>query len=78
MTLDNHALQLEFPQHKDRIHALKTSDRHFARLFDEYHDLDREIRRLEGLNTPVADETMEDLKKKRIALKDQLYALFAA
>ena len=41
----------------------------------EHDVLDNEIRNLEIANQPVADEYMEDLKKKRIAMKDQLYDL---
>lgn len=78
MTIENHTLANEFPALKDRIHALKTSDHHFARRFNEYNDLDREVRRLEGENSPKADETMEDLKKKRLALKDELYRMLTA
>ena len=32
-----HELHDEFPEYKEKIHALKIGDRHFARLFDEYH-----------------------------------------
>lgn len=75
MSIDNHALTLEFPQLKDRIHALKVSNPKFARLMDEYNDLDREVRRLEGQNSPRADETMEELKLKRLNMKDELYGM---
>jgi uncharacterized protein YdcH (DUF465 family) len=78
MTIENHTLINEFPQLKHKIHVLKTSDHHFARRFDEYNDLDREIRRLEGENSPKADETMEELKKSRLALKDELYQMLTA
>ncbi|MFP5441433.1 MAG: YdcH family protein [Gammaproteobacteria bacterium] len=78
MSIDNHALSLEFPQLKERIHALKVSDHHFARMMDEYNDLDREVRRLEGLGSPKADETMEELKLKRLTLKDKLYGMIKA
>lgn len=78
MSIDNHTLINEFPQLKDKIHALKTSDHHFARRFEEYNDLDREVRRLEGEGSPKADETMEELKKKRLALKDELYQMLTA
>ncbi len=78
MSIDNHTLINEFPQLKDKIHALKTSDHHFARRFEEYNDLDREVRRLEGEGSPKADETMEELKKKRLALKDELYKMLTA
>lgn len=78
MTIDNHTLINEFPELKDRIHDLKVSNHHFARLFNEYNDLDREVRRLEGEGSPKADETMEELKKKRLALKDELYGMLRA
>lgn len=78
MSIDNHTLINEFPQLKDKIHALKTSDNHFARRFDEYNDLDREVRRLEGEGSPKADETMDELKRKRLTLKDELYQMLTA
>ena len=37
--------------------------------------LDAKVRQLEELGTPVADETIEDLKKERLLLKDRLYDL---
>lgn len=78
MSIENHTLTNEFPELKDKIHALKLSDHHFARRFEEYNDLDREVRRLEGEGSPKADETMEELKKKRLALKDELYQMLTA
>lgn len=78
MTIENHTLINEFPDFKERIHELKTSDHHFARLFTEYNDLDREVRRLEGEGSPKADETMEELKRKRLTLKDELYGMLRA
>lgn len=78
MTIDNHALALDFPALKDRIHALKTSNHHFAKLLGQYDALDHEVRRLEGEGSPKADETMEELKRKRVALKDELYKMLKA
>jgi len=75
MQIDNHSLINELPEYREKIHALKLSDRHFQKLFDEYHDIDKEIHRLEAADSPVADEHMEELKKKRLLLKDQLYAM---
>lgn len=75
MTLQKHDLLHEFPQHKDTIHELKLNNRHFAKLFDEYHEVDHEIHRIEeGVETP-SDDYLEEKKKKRLSLKDQLYAM---
>ena len=45
--LDKHDLHHEFPEYYDRIHELKAGNSHFARLFEEYHDINREILRIE-------------------------------
>ena len=72
---EKHDLVHELPEYKDRIHELKTSDRHFARLFDEYHEVDHEIHRIEeGVETPD-DSYLEGRKKLRLYLKDQLLAM---
>ena len=72
---ENHDLVHEFPEYKERIHQLKLENNHFSRLFDEYHTVDREVRRIEqGVETP-SDFYTEDLKKQRLSLKDELYAM---
>jgi uncharacterized protein YdcH (DUF465 family) len=75
---EHHDLIHELPEYKEKIHELKTSDAHFAKLFDEYHELDHEVRRIEqGVETP-SDEYLEELKKKRLALKDELFQMLQA
>ena len=73
-----HELAAEFPELKDRIHEMKTSDGHFQRLFEDYHTINREVHRVEAAGINVADEHYEELKKKRMALKDELYAMLTA
>ena len=43
---ESHSLAVEFPEYKDQIHHLKMEDRHFARLFDEYHEVDAQLHRI--------------------------------
>jgi len=70
---EKHDLIHELPEHKDRIHELKLSSAHFRKLFDEYHEIDHEVLRMEeGIETP-SDAVLEETKKKRLYLKDQLY-----
>ncbi|ERP98887.1 hypothetical protein Q669_01095 [Labrenzia sp. C1B10] len=57
---------------------MKTSDAHFARLADEYHTVNREVHRIETDVEPASDDVLEDLKKKRLNLKDQIAAILAA
>lgn len=70
-----HDLVHEFPEYEDKIYMLRQSGGRFARLMIEYDELDEKIRRLEEEAQPVGDVYMEDLKKVRVSLKDQLYEL---
>lgn len=73
-----HELHEEFPEAADRIHALKTSDLHFARLAEEYHRLNREIHRAETDIEPTSDAHLEEMKKQRLKLKDEIFARLGA
>lgn len=75
MSIENHNLHNEFPQHKERIHDLKMNDRHFARLFEEYHNTDREVRRIEDGAEAASDQRLEGLKLRRLHLKDDLLGM---
>jgi hypothetical protein len=75
---EHHDLHHEFPEYKDKIHQLKSTNHHFARLFDDYHNVDREVRRMEQSVETVSDETLELLKKQRLSLKDELLAMLRA
>lgn len=68
-----HELAEEFPDHKDAIHELKLTDRHFVKLMEEYHEVNREIHRIETSVTPAADEFEKQLRRKRLALKDEIF-----
>jgi uncharacterized protein YdcH (DUF465 family) len=78
MELQQHDLHHEFPEYNDAIHALKTGNHHFAKLFDEYHRLNKDIRRIEENEEPVTDEALEEMKKLRLMLKDELHAMLRA
>lgn len=72
-----HELAEEFPDKTDAIHALKESDAHFARLAEEYHEVNREIHRLETRIEAASEGREEDLRKKRLRLKDEIAAMLA-
>ncbi|MCL5778137.1 YdcH family protein [Limibaculum sp. FT325] len=72
MTHTPHELSEAFPQDAATIHALKAQDAHFARMADEYHRLNRIIHRAETDIEPVADFTLEDMKKERLRLLDAI------
>jgi len=75
MQIEKHDLVHEFPEHKERIRLLKMTDNHFSRLFSEYHEVDHEVHKIEEGSENTADEYLEELKKKRLNYKDNLYAI---
>lgn len=70
-----HELHEEFPEHHDTLHRLKTTDPHFAELFDQYHTVNRAIHRAETDVEPTDDLHMADMRKQRMTLKDQIAAI---
>ena len=73
--IENHSLINEFPEDRELIHQLKTENPKFARMASEYHDLDHQVRGLESRSIPTSDDNFENLKKRRLLLKDELYAM---
>ena len=64
-----------FPEFRDLITQLKTEDAHFARLFEQHNDLDQRIKNIEThmeIGTPLE---VENLKKEKLRLKDEMYAI---
>lgn len=70
-----HELAQEFPEHADRMHALKGSDAHFAKLFEEYHTANRAVHAAETNVKPTSDDHLAELRKDRMRLKDEIYAV---
>ena len=58
-----HELSEEFPDMVGQMHALKASDAHFAKLHDEYHELNRAIHRAETNVEPMEDLAEGELEK---------------
>ncbi len=70
---ETHDILHEFPDLEETIRNLRQSDATFASLMEKHDSLDNEIRNLEELNQPIDDLKMEELKKTRALLKDQIY-----
>lgn len=68
-----HDLHSEFPERDEQIHRLKTTDPDFRDLFDQYDEVDTEIHRIEMGNEVVIDEYLDELRRRRLYLKDSLY-----
>lgn len=75
MAIEKHDLHHEFPEFHDEIHHLKMNDNHFARLFSDYHEINKAVLRIEDGVENTSDEYLESQKLARLHLKDQLFAL---
>jgi uncharacterized protein len=64
-----------FPEYRDLITRLKTSDHHFGRLFEQHNSLDQKIKNMESRIEIGSHEAIEALKKEKLLLKDQLYGI---
>ena len=64
-----------FPEYRELITQLKTTDRHFQNLFDKHNDLDQKIKNLEARIEHATHLEIEALKKEKLALKDELYTV---
>lgn len=64
-----------FPEYRDLITQLKTTDAHFLHLFDKHNALDQQIKNKEAHIEPGTPAEIEVLKKEKLALKDQLYTI---
>lgn len=72
MLNEKHDLIHELPEHRETIHNLKMTDNHFAKLFDKYHEVDHEVHRIETNVETTSDDYLEEKKKLRLHLKDEL------
>ena len=72
-----HELSEEFPDKAEKIHALKESDAHFRKLFDDYHAVNRAIHRAETNVEPTDELNEVRMRKERMHLKDQIAGMLS-
>lgn len=73
-----HALADEFPEHVEKMEALRATDDAFAELFDDYHEINRQVIAAETFERPTDHFHEEELKKQRASLKDEIYKILTA
>jgi uncharacterized protein len=78
MTHTPHDLLAEFPDEGAILHELKTANAHFRQRADAYHHLNQEIHRIEAGIDAASDARLEDLKKRRLILLDEVSQIIAA
>ena len=67
-----HTLGEEFPGKLDEIHALKAADPRFAKVLEDYDNVNDQIHRAETKIEPTSQENETALRKRRLALKDEI------
>ena len=72
-----HDLHAEFPNDGTILHEMKLSDRHFRTISDRYHDINKEIHRIESEVEAASDERSEELKKQRLVILDEVAGMIA-
>lgn len=75
MNLLNHDLAHEFPEHLQKMRSLKASDAQFASLFAQYDADNNAITKYEQGGSAISDEALEELKKRRLNVKDKIYQI---
>lgn len=72
-----HELHEEFPDKAELMSALKQSDAHFSKLADAYHEVNRAVHRAETNVEPMEELAEVELRKKRAALKDEIWGILS-
>ncbi len=69
----HHPLKTEFPQYQQIITTLYSTDERFHAFMEEYDQIDDRISRIEENLEFATDQEIEELKLRRVHLKDWLY-----
>lgn len=64
-----------FSEYQHLVDQLKADDPHFRQLFDKHDALDLRIRNMETHVEHGTHEQIETLKKEKLLLKDQVWAI---
>lgn len=64
-----------FARDRALMTRLKQDDAHFARLAEKYHEVNREVHRIESETEAASDERTEALKRERLSLLDEITAI---
>jgi uncharacterized protein YdcH (DUF465 family) len=67
-----------FPEFQDRVKKLMSENPHFAAMYQKHADLDHFLDNVEQGHASATSLEIEKLKKEKLHLKDQIYALLRA
>ncbi|MGQ0658387.1 MAG: YdcH family protein [Chromatiales bacterium] len=64
-----------FEYEQDIVNALLSEDINFRRLYDKHHELKERVNMANSGADPMDDFSLENLKKQKLMLKDQMAAM---
>lgn len=62
-------------EYRDIISDMKVEDAHFAKIFEKHNELDQKIIDVEEGREHLDDFELDTLKKEKLRLKDEAYAM---
>jgi uncharacterized protein YdcH (DUF465 family) len=62
-------------EYRDIISKLKVDNAHFAKIFEKHNELDEKVNAADKGESAVTDYDMEVMKKEKLKLKDEAYAM---
>jgi len=65
-------------EYRDIISEIKVSNAHFAKIFEKHNNLDQQIADIEEGREHMEQLALEGLKKEKLRLKDEAYAMIMA
>lgn len=76
--MQRHPLEGEFPEHTAKLASIRAGNDGFRTLEGEYLALDKEILTAEENGLPITDEHFAALKRRRLAMKEELESMLKA
>lgn len=64
-----------FSEYREQIEQLRASDKNFSRLCDKHSALGAQVDALVQRKSPSLQVEIESLKKQKLAVKEELYAM---
>ncbi len=62
-------------EYRDIISEIKTKNAHFAKIFERHNELDKKITSVDEGREFMDDIELDRLKKEKLKLKDEAYAM---
>jgi len=78
MNTEHQDLKAEFPELAERMDQLLAEEGHFARRYEEFNELTAQIEHIERNDAANGSQRLEEMKKKRLLLKDEIYRMLTS